>query len=238
VEAGDIGTALGIVDQLSQVFKIDALKMKAEAALALDKSVHNPDIYTKAIPLVNALVDAALADDRYDLARPGAEMVLTIGRASSNAVLSRRASTLMQRVKDAENAYTGVKESLLVLAARPDDPSANLKVGCFRCFIKADWAGGLPMLAQGNDTALGALAKDDVAGPVSPEDQMKLGDGWWDVAEKQIGWSRRICYTHAAEWYRKARPQLASSLAKQKVPTRLKAVESLAETGMVTLQDK
>ena len=73
------------------------------------------------------------------------------------------------------------------MEAKPTDPEANLIVGRYKCFVKGDWDTGLLMLALGTDPALATLAVKELEGAKSPDEQVKLGDSWWALADKQDG---------------------------------------------------
>ena len=122
-------------------------------------------------------------------------------------------------------AYEDVKTARVKLAKTPDDPEANLVAGKYLCFVKGDWENGLPMLAFGKDDALKALAAKDLAGVESSSDRAKLGDGWWDLAEKQSGTAKRQLQARAVYWYRQALPGL-TGLAKDKVEKRAELVKA------------
>ena len=83
-------------------------------------------------------------------------------------------------LKEAEGAYSKVREALVRLEDSPTDPEANQVAGEYFCFIKGDWGKGMPMLALGSDEAFRALAQKDLKGASSPEEQVKVGDGWWE----------------------------------------------------------
>ena len=116
-----------------------------------------------------------------------------------------------------------MKAARVTLEKTPDDPEANLVVGKYLCFVKGDWDKGLPMLALGKDEALKALAKQELEGAASSTEQAKLGDGWWNLAEKQEGTAKKQIQARAGYWYQKALPGL-SGLMKDKVEKRLAQV--------------
>jgi formylglycine-generating enzyme required for sulfatase activity len=117
------------------------------------------------------------------------------------------------------------------LASKPNDPAANLAVGQFDCFVKAEWDRGLPLLALGSDAELRALAEKELAGVSDAGAQVELGDGWWALSETEAGLARDHLREHAAKWYERAQPSL-EGLAKAKVEKRLKEVEALASQGL------
>jgi len=79
------------------------------------------------------------------------------------------------------------------------------------------------LLALSSDEKLKALAKRDIEGATSSNEQATLGDGWWTLAEKQEGMAKKQIQGRAAHWYKQALPGL-SGLVKDKVEKRLTSV--------------
>ena len=121
-----------------------------------------------------------------------------------------------------------MKEAAAVLDKKPDDAAANLTVGKYYCFQKGDWEKGLPMLALGQDETLKAVAAQEIAGVTKPDDQVKVGDAWWDLAEKEQGRVQATLRGRANYWYQQALPEL-SGLAKAKLEKRIKEYEAASE---------
>jgi hypothetical protein len=77
--------------------------------------------------------------------------------------LQARASSRSKDVTEAKSRYQSMKNTLQTLARNPDEPAANLEMGQFLCFIKANWDLGLRFLAKGADPAMKALADEKLA---------------------------------------------------------------------------
>ena len=231
VTAGDYQTAAAAVDEIGATFSVDALKMKSDAATATAKLARTPDQKKQLVAGASDLADTAIVADRYDVARTAADVELGCARAASDPDPVKTALAHVQQVRDTEAAFINVRKLLAVLADKPSDPDANLKLGKFTCFMKGDWKSGLPMLASGSDSTLKVLAEKDVAGATSAGEQIKLGDGWWDVAAKLTGATRNSVQRHAATWYRMALPSL-SGLTKAKVEQRLAAVDETRHSAV------
>ena len=107
-------------------------------------------------------------------------------------------------------------------------PLANLTVGKYYCFQIGDWEKGLPMLALGQDETLKALAAQEIAGVTKADDQVKVGDAWWNLAEKEQGKVQAALRGRANYWYQQALPEL-SGLAKAKLEKRIKEYEAASE---------
>ncbi len=109
----------------------------------------------------------------------------------------------------------------------PREPAANLTAGRYQCFVKGDWAWGVPMLALGSDKALKDAALMELREANSAEQQAAIGDAWWDAAETRQGEERNMLRLRAGFWYRQAEPKLAGGLAGLKIKQRLAEVEKL-----------
>ena len=118
----------------------------------------------------------------------------------------------------AAKAYAEIKDARATLKEKPNDPDANLVVGKYLCRTKGDWEKGLPMLALGSNAKLKALAEEDIKGATTAEEQVKLGDAWWEANGKQ----------RASFWYEKASPSLVG-LEKDRVQERLEEVATLGQ---------
>ena len=117
--------------------------------------------------------------------------------------LIAQAQGRIAEVAELVKAYEDVKAAKVTLEKTPDDPEANLVVGKYLCFVKGDWDKGVPMLALGKDEALKALAKLELEGAASSKEQAKLGDGWWNLAEKQEGTAKKQIQARAGHWYQR-----------------------------------
>ena len=98
---------------------------------------------------------------------------------------------LQNRDKEADAlkpAFAEVKAAQATLDEHPLDADANLAVGRYRAFMKADWDHGAPMLALGSDLKLKQLATAELEADAEldatkrPDEQLKLADAWWNYA--------------------------------------------------------
>jgi hypothetical protein len=106
------------------------------------------------------------------------------------------------------------------LKQNPNDPAANLTVGHYRCLVKGDWENGLPLLALGDDEDLKELATKELGEVTQADEQVELGDGWWELAKEEEGRAQEQLRRRAAHWYLQARPSL-SGLTKKRIALRL-----------------
>jgi len=216
-KAGDSVLSLRALDELGKRFLIkDELPMKAAALQTAAKSVKTLSSSKTVLASVLALFAEAIQQDDYDSAEQltkAADAVVRKAGATAKVI-----QPLTNEVKRLKTKYAEVKPSVAKLAEEPKDPQANRIVGSFRCFEKADWEHGLPLLALGDDAKLKALAEKDRGAPQASDARSDLGDGWWKLAATKKGAAKENMQQRAMYWY-----GLALSDAVGKVRDRMEA---------------
>ena len=143
---------------------------------------------------------------------------------------------IQSSIKDVEKLQERADQmqaSLAALAAKPDDPAANLTVGSWYCLVSGQWDKGLPYLAKAADADLTEPAQHDLTKPDSAAQQTDCGDRWWSLGEKKSGLEASRLKARAAYWYRLALPQ-SNGLGEAKL---IKRLESLGiSTGHYALK--
>jgi hypothetical protein len=77
------------------------------------------------------------------------------------------------------------------------------------------------LLAEGGKSPLKELATKDLAKPETPEAQVEVGDGWWQLAQaEKVSWKKLNILGHARSWYDLAQPNV-TGLVKVKLSKRL-----------------
>jgi hypothetical protein len=182
--------------------------------------------------------DEAVAAERYDVARQVGKLAEASALKTRVAAAREEVDEKLTHLKQLEADYAKVKDALAVLETEPADPDANLAVGKYRCFVRGDWDGGLSNLALGGDATLKTLAEQELAQPDTAADQVKLADGWWELAEKHSGATKTQMQLRSRRWYEKAAPNLAG-LAEVKVTKRLEqlAASERPDTGRTKLKE-
>ncbi len=217
--------AFRAVDVMAETFEIDPVEMKAAVlkygAVHAKLGQHHKRLMEGAL----SLVDAAVAEDNYSVAKRLCDF------AASEAPLANEPaarSLAAKRGAEVEEIlavlYEKAQTATAMLSADPVNPQANAAVGKYLCFAKGDWDRGVLMLALGSASDLKAMAEKelDELSPMRPE---QVGDGWWEIANKEDGVIKNQIQGRAAFWYRKALPGL-SGLMKDRVAKRL---DSLAQ---------
>lgn len=234
VQVCDVPTILASIEGAAVYFDIDALAMKNAALAAAAKNGKTPDDFSALAKAMLALIDEFVAADQYEIADKTGAAALLAARRTNDVPLTLKATTRTREIGEAKILYQGMKKNLETLAKNPDDPAANSQMGQLLCFVKGNWELGVRFLVKGSDAALKALAEKELAMSLQPADQVALGDGWWDLAEKEKSPLRKSqMQLHARAFYEAALPGL-SALQRIKVEKRLEVVEP-ANPGAINL---
>jgi hypothetical protein len=216
-EVADLSFCQLVIGKLASIFAVDGPELEVRVALNMsltsDVASANSDNCRAGL----AIVDRLVSQERFT----DANHLLTLLRwpARQDPKLT---ATVTQRQQEVESLVS----QLAKIKTAPDDPAANLAVGSYRCFERADWPGGLPLLAKSNDPVLAPLAKLELTKPTDPATVTSLGDGWYDLGDRQPdpSRSRSQILLHADTFYSRV-VDTATGLARAKLLIRLKQIE-------------
>ena len=220
LQGGDWDLSLKAADAIGKAFEDDALAMKSAILSAAAKGAKTPAEYLKLSQASTALSEEAAAANRFDVADKAAQEALSQAKLAKDPALAVKADARVRSMAELKVKGEALAKAAATLAKSPDDPAANAAVGRHECLTKGAWKDGLPKLARGSDPALKDLATRDLAEPQDPSARMAIGDGWWDLAEKESGTAREKARSRAVHWYELALPGL-TGLSKTKVEKRL-----------------
>ena len=210
-DTGQVDAAFRAVDKLASEYAVFSLGLKAAVfAKAAKTPSLTPEQKTAMAEAALMVMDEALVQDNFDVAKKVGRNAIQLVRRSKEKELFLTLAGKNKEVEAAAKAYANAQEAMAILKEKPDDPDANTTVGKYLCLSKGDFAKGLAMLALGSDAKLKVLAETDKNGATTTEEQVKLGDAWWDAGGKK----------RAGYWYHKAMRGL-SGLEKDRVGARL-----------------
>ena len=144
------------------------------------------------------------------------------GKEYRREAIERRAG--VQKAAERRQQVQAAEETL---QKDPDDGPANLLLGRWYCTAEKDWTRGIRSLAKAADAELQAVARRDTASsPRDAEQQAKLGDTWWDLAQSRAGEDRGLCLSRAGFWYQKAVNGMPAGLLRMRTEKRLADIRS------------
>src|SRR5688572_15538908 len=238
-EAQDVAGIFRSLEELAKHFQVDLPKLKLGALAGLVKSAKTPEENVALCGHHLRLADEAASAEDFDTARKALDAATPLARKGKDVALLSRV-----QAKDKDLAALKARGEILrkareTLASRPDVAASSLVVGQHECFTRGNWKDGLKLLANGTEGPLRDLAAKDLAEPAAAPQQAAVGDGWWDLGEKETSPAiKERLRARARGWYEKAAAGL-TGLNKAKVDQRLKVLrlEALHRGTWVDLLD-
>lgn len=221
-QVGDAAAAFKAVEAAEQDYDVDGLDVRVQVLDAAARGAGSSQTLARAYAdLAQATANDALAEDEYGAALKLLTAAEGVARAARSGASAARLQARAREVEAVRKAYADLAGARAALEKNADDPAANLAVGKFLCFLKGDWAAGLPLLTQSSDDKLKTLAQKDLDEPSDRDEQAFVGDGWWDLAEQEPPPARANLQKRAYRWYQAALPRL-TGLSQAKVQQRVK----------------
>ena len=229
VVAGDVALALDAQKRLRDSFKFDFVAMLADLR-KLEATAKAAGPATVLASLFSLGADDALAVENYEQAVKYNSRAEDLIPLIKDAAIKDRLKAEIPRVLALKVASAAALAAQKTLATKPDDADANLIAGKF-VLQKGDVQNAFAFLAKGKDEALKSLAKRELALPEKADEQVLLGDSWFEVGEKEGNANLKLrMKERAATWYTNALPAL-SGLGKLKVENRLKGLPGASISG-------
>ena len=235
--AQDQAAVLGDADLLWQAADAAAASFRVDPAVlkeaGLQKfSLKTPEETKGAVAGFLRVNPEFLAAGDFERAEKTAATAAALARRIKDAPSAARGDAAVKEAAALKDKFKGLAQARTTLTTMPDDPAANGIVGRYDCYIKGDWAAGLPRLAKGSDAALKDAAATELAG--DPAKKAAVADAWNALAEKESGPLRLSVLRHAAALYRAALPGL-SGLTKLKIEKRIEEIAK--EAGAAPAED-
>jgi hypothetical protein len=218
--AGDTATAFAAITELGRDGAADVLAMKekvvADAAGVVAGGEDSAALANIAVSLANSAADAEDFDRAARLAALAEAAARKAGAPALLAAVGKRAERLRALQKETARVRPFVKK----VKADPGDAEACREVGRYWALFRGSWLRGLPLLARGDDAVLSGMARKDLAEPRQASGQVELGDGWWDLAQREQGAGRGQMLARSFYWYQQAFYRLKGP-ARRRVEERL-----------------
>jgi formylglycine-generating enzyme required for sulfatase activity/serine/threonine protein kinase len=226
--ARDAETAFQVIDQMAGVFDVDRFAMKTDILTGWAKESRAPEARKWVVEQMLAIGDEAVDAGNLEAAKELGTLATSKSGGLRDKNLTLKLKAYRQRFIEAGKEIEELQEARAALARDSKDPKASLVLGQYLCFSKGDWQQGLTLLAQGSDALLQGLAHRELTSPPQqPDEQVKLGDAWWEIASTRGRSQTSAIKIHAGRWYRQADAALPASPVKYNVEKRLAEVKQL-----------
>jgi hypothetical protein len=229
VAAGDVETAIRAAEEVSRAFAVDGPALKLGVVTKMAPAVRDAGAARTLAKSCVALADEAVRADGYEIATSALAKAEILARTAQDAALIGRLAELKKDVASLKEEYGRVKPML----DKPATADAEA-VGRYLCFVKDDWAAGMPQLASGAKGPLKAIVEKDALKPAEAVKRVELAQAWAELAKKEkSAWRRRRLQTRVRYWLELAQAD-ATGVLKLSVEKQLAELEE-TEPGTVNL---
>lgn len=211
-EGLDLDTCFAAINGMAAEFRVNALAMKvASLGTSLKTAKGGAGDYRYVGLWYLKLTDEAITAEDFETAVLAAGKAVGMGRSAKDPQLVARGESKVKESGELKTRFDAVRKARETLSANPEDGPANAAAGEYLCLVRNDWAAGLPLLAKG-EGRFKELARKDLSEPTKADEQMAVGEGWWDAAERERGRAQEALKRRALRWYELAAPKLSGVL--------------------------
>jgi len=210
VEIGDVLETFRVVDSMKSVFDIAAFELKTDLLQRVGKKAKNflQNRFLVFVALKLA-ADAAAVED-YASAKEACNRAVAAAGHSAEGILQAYVRDQLRQYEGLLDQWQAMKLAEETLKEHPDEAGAHGKIGEYRCWVRRDWANGLPSLRHSTDPELKSIAIADLADPRLPKEQIALADQWLTFAKAQKSpVIKSAAAERAAAWFEKVIPSLS-----------------------------
>ncbi|MEO2036503.1 MAG: prenyltransferase/squalene oxidase repeat-containing protein [Planctomycetaceae bacterium] len=227
-EAVDPSLAMKAVELIAGHFEIDFRQLQIESLASIAENANFSTQYRITAKAGLKVLKQLIDELDFARAKPTLEIIVTAAKKANDSDLWQEAQRRQQDFDAISKAFSDARPAIEKLKTNDSlDAEANLTVGKFYCFHVRNWEKGIPMLARGGDKLYSEVAAMELEAPKAHQEQVKIGDLWYKVAESQTGAVRRAVQERAAQWYSTALPKL-TGLTAAKIRKRLNTLPKAA----------
>ena len=226
IEGRNAELFIEVVQETATLYQIDSLAVRAKGLVVLSKARSlrrlpaGRNLLVAMLPMIEELLEA----ERFAGAQEMGKMAVSLAGTASNKEIRDQVSGCNRQVLDLANLLNEAKTAASTLKTNPTDAKANQVAGFYLSLVKNNWERGLVKLVKSDDTSVRTAAERDLANPTDPEDQMNVGNAWWDaqsnVSDRKTLLIQSGMKARAVTWYQKALPGL-TSLQQQVIKKRI-----------------
>jgi hypothetical protein len=203
----DASTALQAIEELAATFDIPTaqlLRLKLDALTAASKANAAKEAYQGVVDAAIVLMEEAISYDDFETAAALGAIAETAAKKTKSVALVSGIRQRNEEVKAMMAQFAQVKPFVETLKKNPKDAQASYEAGKYYALFKGNWEKGLPLLAQGSDSALRKLAALDLADPQKGHELLAAGEGWAAQAGKLKDVAQINAFLRAYRWYQQA----------------------------------
>ena len=229
-ECADVELSIEAIGLMTARFDFKPQELQLETFQKLASRVKSADDSWALSHAVRAVVAESIRGDDFDNAQKFVKVAQKAVARSGDKLLAGDIAAQTKQIKLLAKIYSALEKRL----AKLEGAGRDLELGRYYAFSKGDWKLGLPLIEKGAAGVLGKLAASDRTterASVDAEAAAKLGDGWWDAAEKEKDDLIEVnLKLRAGSWYKLAVEGLVP-LDQERVVGRLAMLRKLTKSS-------
>lgn len=203
-QVGEIVPAFEAIGRLLTTFDTDGPALKLAALNKAAAATTTPAGFSIVAAAFLEVADEALTADAFETAEKAASGAAKAAARDEFGWTRVAAAVRLQDIRAIQARHPGAQKAKAALATKADDAAAHLELGRYESFLRGRWEAGLAHLAKSGQPGLAALAAKEAAKPEAPAGQVSIGDGWWEISEREEGLARVLVRRRASVWYGQA----------------------------------
>ncbi len=193
--AGDQSTAMDALDLLGRCYAVNILPQKLvilRKAVLVTGAKRVNELATQARDVAEEAVIAEEYDaavEAMSLAIRAATALPPTGRGKTTPKLPPPDPAMAHRLEEIQQArgeFLKATAGAARLKSTPSDADAANVVGRYLCFVRGNFAAGLPLLKSTDPLLQPAIQKESGAS-AGMQARLEAANAWWDAADKQTG---------------------------------------------------
>lgn len=184
-KVGEAKTAWAATDGIVEDYDVEPFEFRCDVLRELGKNSEDIELFSVHTGDCQKLIDQEVERDQYESAITKSRKLLAVSKKGANKATIEFLDKSVKRIRKLATAYAEIEDQIAIVKKQPDNQAANQAVGEFYCFQKGDFDKGLAFLALGDSAELSSLAKQDLNSNGETEQQVALGDAWWELSENE-----------------------------------------------------
>ena len=240
VESESAATLIKGIDQRVSMFEVPPYEENISWLLQLKKTPGNKNSRTLGNRkfIARAVLVAHSGMDKSDYSRAAALIGLAYRFCDQepHEVLPSLLNQFSLLLSSADRQFAIAAQHLAAHRKDPSNVQAAAACGQFLCFIQGDWQSGLPLLAENGNEILRTIARADLRAVSSTDEQVAIGDQWWELSERaNTDAYQQAARERAVHWYAQALRSMPESLDRIHVKNRLDSYNASKPASSIDL---
>ncbi|MFO0863211.1 MAG: WD40 repeat domain-containing protein [Gemmataceae bacterium] len=235
VSAGDLSVASQAIQEMTEHFDISdsqALAMRVRAAKDAIDALDRTDPNCRSVfDMSTSLFDEAIAIEDFPSCAKALDAADAAGRKLRNVLLVAQVRDRKDRLTKVQAEFAKWRPHAEKLVKSPKDREANLEMGRYYALLRGNWSAGLPLLSQGSDVELAAVAKLEANESPKAGNSYALGVKWAALSAQIAPEFRDHARARAYHWLAKALPE-ADATTEPKIQEKLDELGELLPTTL------